>query len=150
MSETQTKIPKESTSHREERAKRRQAGATLAIITIVLLVVLEAWACYVIKTIRPDFMAYQYFKVLLELPMVFFFYKGHKWALLIFRGGFALSAPLAIFLCVLLIHKDAYLSIVPTALIPIAASIAGSWILFASENFMLHFKHERHLRSIYD
>lgn len=148
MSNKQSRCPRETSSHHEERAKRRKAGASLAIITIVLLVILEAWAYYVIKTIRPDFLTYQHFKVLLELPMVLFFYKGHKWALLFFRGGFALSAPLAIIVCVLLIHKDSYLSIVSTALIPITMTIAGLWILFASEDFMLHFKHERHLRSI--
>lgn len=150
MSKKQTTPPQDSSSHREARAKQRKMGAQLSILTIVLLIILEAWAYYVIKTVKPDFLAYQYFRIILEIPMAFFFFKGHKWALMIFRGGFALSAPLAIFLCVLLIHKDAYLSIVPSALIPIAISVAGCWILFASENFMHHFKHERHLRSIYD
>lgn len=150
MSKKQTKNPKGSSSHHGERAKQRKEGARLSILTIILLIVLETWAYYVIKTIKPDLLAYQYFRIILEVPMAFFFFKGHNWALWIFRAGFALGAPAAIYLCVLLIHKDAYLFIVPSALIPIVTSIAGCWILFASENFMHHFKHERHLRSIYD
>ena len=67
-----------------------------------------------------------------------------------FRAGFAFSAPAAIYLCVLLIHRDVYLFLVPTAFIPVILSIIGTIILFASEDFMLHFKHKRHERSIYD
>ena len=68
----------------------------------------------------------------------------------IFRAGFVFSAPAAIYLCVLLIHRDVYLFLVPTAFIPVILSIIGTIILFASEDFMLHFKHKRHERSIYD
>jgi hypothetical protein len=104
----------------------------------------------VVKTIKPDLLAYQYFRFLLEIPMAFFFFIGHKWALWIFRTGFALSAPAAIYLCVLLIHREIHLFIVPTALIPVILSIIGTLILFVSEDFGLHFKHKRHARSIYD
>jgi hypothetical protein len=149
MSKKQTKHPHESSSRQDKRAKTL-IGAKLATLAIVLFIILEAWGYYAVKTLKPDLLAYQYFRFLLEIPMALFFYQGHKWALWLFRSGFVLGAPTAISLCVLLIHKDAYLFIVPTALIPIAVSIAGSWILFASENFLHHFKHKRHERSIYD
>ena len=149
MSKKQTKHPHESSSRQDERAKYL-TGAKLATLAIVLFIILEAWGYYVIKTVKPELLAYEYFRFLLEIPMALFFYKGHKWALWLFRIGFVLGAPTAIFFSVLLIHLDAYLFIVPTALIPIAVSIAGCWILFASENFLHHFKHKRHERSIYD
>jgi len=149
MSKKQTKHPHESSSRQEVRAKQH-IGAKFAILAVVLFIILEAWGYYVVKTVKPEFLAYQYFRFLLEVPMALFFYKGHKWALWLFRIGFAMGAPSAIFFCVLLIHKDAHLFIVPTALIPVTVSLAGSWILFASENFSLHFKHQRHGRSIYD
>ncbi len=149
MSKKQTKHPHESSSRQDERSKYLM-GAKFAILAIVLFIILEAWGYYVVKTVRPEFLAYQYFRYLLEIPMALFFYKGHKWALWLIRIGFVLGAPAAIFFCVLLIHKDVYLFIVPTALIPVAVSIAGSWILFTSEEFLLHFKHQRHERSLYD
>jgi hypothetical protein len=149
MSKKQTKHPHESSSRQDKRAKYL-IGAELAILAIVLFIILEAWGYYAVKTLKPEFLPYQYFRFLLEIPMTLFFYKGHKWALWLIRIGFVLGAPTAVFLCVLLIHKDVYLFIVPTALIPVAVSIAGSWILFASENFLLYFKHKRHERSIYD
>ena len=149
MSKKQTKHPHESHSRQDERAKCL-IGGKLAILAIILFIILEAWGFYVVKTVKPDFLAYQYFRFLLEIPMFLFFYKGHKWALWLIRIGFVLGAPAAISFCVLLIHKDAYLFIVPTAVIPIAMSIAGCWILFASEKFERYFKHKRHERSIYD
>ena len=149
MSKKQSKHPNGSSSRQDERAKYL-VGAKLAILALALFIILEAWGFYVVKTVKSEFLAYQYFRYLLEIPMALFFYKGHKWALWLIRAGFVLGAPTAIFFCVLLIHKDAYLFIVPTALIPVAVSIAGSWILFASEEFLLHFRHQRHERSLYD
>jgi hypothetical protein len=149
MSKKQTHHPHKSSSRQDERTKYL-IGAKLAILAIVLFIILEAWGYYVVKTVKPEFLAYQYFRFILEVPMALFFYKGYKWALWLIRVGFVLGAPAAISFCVLLIHKDAYLFIVPTALIPIAVAITGSWILFASENFLHHFKHKRHERSIYD
>ena len=150
MDTKKTKHPLEESTHREKRLKQRQMGEKLAFLSIALLVVLEIWGYYVVKTIKPDLLAYQYFRFLLEIPMAFFFFIGHKWALWIFRAGFAFSAPAAIYLCVLLIHRDIHLFIVPTALIPVILSIIGTLILFVSEDFGLHFKHKRHARSIYD
>ena len=150
MDTKKTKHPLEASFHREKRLKHRQMGEKLAFLSIIFLIALEIWGYYVVKTIKPDLLAYQYFRFLLEIPMAFFFYKGHKWALWIFRLGFAFSAPAAIYLCVLLIHRNIHLFLVPTALIPVMISIVGTFILFASEDFMLHFKHKRHERSIYD
>lgn len=149
MPKVATRHPHDQSSRRDERLKYEQ-GEQLAILAIILFAVFEAWAVYVFMTIKPDLLAYQYFRLMLEVPMMFFFYFGHKWALWLLRIGFALGAPLAVFLCVLLIHKDRYLHVVPTAAIPIAATVAGCWILFGSESFLLHFKHKRHARSIYD
>ena len=144
------KHPLEASSHREKRLKHRRMGEKLAFLSIAFLVVLEIWGYFVVKTIKPDLLAYQYFRFLLEIPMTFFFFNGHQWALWIFRAGFAFSAPAAIYLCVLLIHRDVYLFLLPTAFIPVILSIIGTSILFVSEDFMLHFKHKRHERSIYD
>ena len=150
MDTKKTKHPLEDSTHREKRLKQRQMGEKLAFLSIALLVVLEIWGYYVVKTIKPDLLAYQYFRFLLEIPMTFFFFNGHKWALWIFRAGLAFSAPAAIYLCVLRIHRDIHMFIVPTALIPVILSIIGTLILFVSEEFGLHFKHKRHARSIYD
>ena len=149
MNKQQTKHPHDSSSRQSERGKYL-IGEKLAILAIILFIILEAWGYYVVRTVKPEFLAYQYFRYLFEIPMVLFFYKGHQWALWLIRAGFVLGAPTAVSFCVLLIHKDAYLFIVPTALIPVAVSIAGCWIVFASERFLLHFKHQRHERSIYD
>ena len=149
MSKKQTKHPHKSSSKKDERATYL-IGARLAILAIVLFIILEAWGYFVIKTVKPELLAYQYFRFLFEVPMIIFFYNGHKWALWLIQLGFALGAPAAVFFCVILYHKSAYLFIVPTAVIPVAACITGTWILFASEKFLLHFKHKRHERSIYD
>lgn len=149
MSQKQTKHPHKSSSKKDERAKY-VIGAKLAVVAIVLFIVLEAWGYFAVRTVKPDLLAYQYFRFLFEIPMLIFFYNGHKWAFWLIQIGFALGGPAAVFLCVILYHKSAYLHLVPTAVIPVAVSIAGCWILFASEHFRLHFKHKRHERSIYD
>ena len=136
--------------HHQLEGERYKHGAKLALLAIILFAIFEAWGFYVVKTIKPDWIAYQYFRIMLDIPLMFFFYNGHKWALWLVRVGFALGTPAAIFLCVLLIHKNAYLFVVPSAAIPIAVTVAGCWILFGSETYMLHFKHKRHQRSIYD
>ncbi len=137
-------------SHRHEDLVRYRAGAQLALLAILLLALIEVWGYYAVKTIKADFLAYQYFRFIFEVPMAFFFFIGHKWALWIMRIGFALAAPAAIFLSVLLIHKHIYMDIVWSATFPVILSVIGCWILFGSEAFTLHFKHKRHLRSLYD
>lgn len=149
---TQKHMSKQTTksAKKKDDSKRYKQGAILAIISLVLFVLIEAWGYYAVKTIKADFLAYQYFRFLLELPMLFFFYMGHKWALWLIRIGFIMATPAAAFLCVLLIHKNVYMHIVWSAPIPVILSVAGCWILFGAETFTLHFKHKRHARSIYD
>ena len=63
MDTKKTKHPLEASFHRDKRLKQRQMGEKLAFLSIAFLVVLEIWGYFVVKTIKPDLLAYQYFRL---------------------------------------------------------------------------------------
>lgn len=132
------------------REKKYRLGMTLAIIAIAILVGQEAFGWLLNRLLQLEMSAGDYSRLLFSVPVSIFFFLGHKWALWLFRIGFALGIFASIFLLVVLIDADANRIMFYFSAASLVGYVFGTWIVFGSEGLKSYIRSQRRRRGIYD
>ena len=133
-----------------KKKSRSKQGKLLCILVIFIALGNEAFAYFLNSNYQPESLAEQYFRIVLTVPVLIFFYLGYMWAVWLMRIGMALGIIASIFLTSVLSGITEENSIVLLSYIPAVGNIIGTWILFGSESFKSYIRHMKRNRGAYD
>ncbi|MGJ8652720.1 MAG: hypothetical protein ACSHX8_05560 [Opitutaceae bacterium] len=125
-------------------------GTVLVIIVILILLGTEAFAYLLNSRFQPDELPKQYFRLMLTIPVIIYFYLGYTWALWLIRIGLVLGIVASIFLTTVLIDMTDRNTLIALSGFPIVGNIFGTWIVFSSQRFKSYIRRKRRARGIYE
>ncbi|MBC2600967.1 hypothetical protein [Puniceicoccus vermicola] len=119
----------------EHRSKRKIIGKRLAWIVILILLLNEAASFYIEENLPTKDMTFLYFRWVLLIPVLIFFYFGRTWAVWLVRIGLSLGILGALILIGILYSQPETIPLVPVGVLSLIINGLGTWIVFGSESF---------------
>ena len=133
-----------------KKKKKAKKGSMLVFAVILILLGTEAFTYLLNSNYQPDQLPEQYFRLILTIPVIIFFYLGYTWAVWLIRVGLALGIIASIFLAAVLLDMTDEKTIVYLSALPIIGNISGTWIVFGSQGFKSYIRRKKRDRGIYE
>jgi len=133
-----------------KKKQNSKKGNILVFVVILILLGTEAFTYLLNSTYQPDQLPEQYFRLILTIPVIIFFYLGYTWAVWLVRIGLALGIIASIFLSAVLLDAADHNVIVYLSALPIIGYISGTWIVFGSQGFKSYIRRKKRDRGIYE
>jgi hypothetical protein len=133
-----------------KKKQKSKKGNILVFVVILILLGTEAFTYLLNSAYQPDELPEQYFRLVLTIPVIIFFYLGYTWAVWLIRIGLALGIVASIFLSAVLLDMADQNTIVYLSALPIIGNISGTWIVFGSQGFKSYIRRKKRDRGIYE